>query len=102
MDPQTLDEFSAVSEPVAREMVIGALAGTHQADIAASVTGHLGPGAPTDQDGLIFVGTGWVGGSFDEVSVREYRLVTSGRRERQVEAASIVLRDLMEALDEGR
>ena len=28
---------------------------TPQADIAAAVTGHLGPGAPPEQDGLVFV-----------------------------------------------
>ncbi len=45
-----------VSEPVARAMVEGVLAQTPEADLAAAITGHLGPNAPADQDGLIFVG----------------------------------------------
>ena len=45
-----------VSEAVARAMADGALAHTPEADVAASITGHLGPDAPIDQDGLIFVG----------------------------------------------
>ncbi len=44
-----------VSGEVATAMATGALRATPQADIAASVTGHLGPGAPPDQDGLVFV-----------------------------------------------
>lgn len=36
-------------------MATGALEATPHADIAAAVTGHLGPGAPPEQDGLVFV-----------------------------------------------
>lgn len=45
-----------VSEAVARAMALGALAHTPEADLAASITGHLGPQAPDDQDGLVFIG----------------------------------------------
>lgn len=45
-----------VSEVVARAMALGVLARTPEADIAASITGHLGPNAPDDQDGLLFIG----------------------------------------------
>jgi len=45
-----------VSDAVARAMAIGVLARTPEADLAASITGHLGPDAPSDQDGLIFIG----------------------------------------------
>jgi len=45
-----------VSEIVAREMACGVLTHTPEADIAVSITGHLGPNAPADQDGLIFIG----------------------------------------------
>lgn len=44
-----------VSPEVAAEMAIGALRKTPQADAAAAVTGHLGPGAPPAQDGLVYL-----------------------------------------------
>lgn len=45
-----------VSADVVTRMALGALAITPQADIAAAVTGHLGPGAPEGQDGLVYLG----------------------------------------------
>jgi nicotinamide-nucleotide amidase len=44
-----------VSREVASAMAEGALAATPQADVSAAITGHLGPGAPPGQDGLVFV-----------------------------------------------
>ncbi|WP_010584882.1 CinA family protein [Schlesneria paludicola] len=44
-----------VSEPVALAMALGVLSRTPEADLAAAVTGHLGPNAPTAQDGLVFL-----------------------------------------------
>ncbi|MCS7465567.1 CinA family protein [Stieleria sp. ICT_E10.1] len=54
----TLHQHTAVSAPVAHQMVAGALQMTPHADLAASVTGHLGPNAPPEFDGRIFVGVG--------------------------------------------
>jgi len=51
-----LSDPGAVSEPVARLMAVGVLDRTPEATVSASITGHLGPGAPPDQDGLIYVG----------------------------------------------
>jgi PncC family amidohydrolase len=44
-----------VSRQVATAMATGALKATPQADVSAAITGHLGPGAPPAQDGLVFV-----------------------------------------------
>lgn len=44
-----------VSREVAAAMAEGVLANTPHADFAVSVTGHLGPGAPDGQDGLVFI-----------------------------------------------
>jgi len=45
----------AVSPEVAALMAEKALRMTPEANLAASVTGHLGPHAPPDQDGLVFM-----------------------------------------------
>lgn len=44
-----------VSEAVARAMALGVLEKTPEAQIAASVTGHLGPNAPIEQDGEVWL-----------------------------------------------
>jgi nicotinamide-nucleotide amidase len=54
--PRMIDNFDAVSTKIALEMASRVLARTPEADIALSVTGHLGPDAPRDKDGLVFVG----------------------------------------------
>ena len=50
-----LEVHGAVSEPVAEAMVQGALAQS-DADLALSVTGFAGAGAPGDEAGLVFFG----------------------------------------------
>ena len=97
-----LTRHTAVSEPVGRLMVIGALAKTPEADLAASVTGHLGPNAPPDQDGLVYIGVAkrcLPDAVADVVTVHEYRLTGQDRLARQREAVCLVLNLLIETLD---
>lgn len=58
-----LEDPGPVSRIVAEEMVKRVLERTPHADIAVSVTGHLGPNAPPKQDGLVFLGTAFRSGS---------------------------------------
>jgi PncC family amidohydrolase len=51
-----LEKYTAVSEQVAKAMAAGVLRATPHADVAVSVTGHLGPGAPPELDAVIFIG----------------------------------------------
>jgi nicotinamide-nucleotide amidase len=44
-----------VSEAVARAMAHGVLTHTPEAHVAAAITGHLGPNAPVEQDGLVWM-----------------------------------------------
>lgn len=61
---QTLEQFTAVSEPVAIEMVKGAIEAL-QTDFAISATGLAGPGGGTPD---IPVGTIWIGyGKKDDI-----------------------------------
>lgn len=54
--PEMLRDPGPVSESVARAMAVGVLERTPEAGFAAAITGHLGPNAPSDQDGLIYIG----------------------------------------------
>jgi nicotinamide-nucleotide amidase len=48
-------EIGPVSRTVAEQMCRGVLATTPEADVAASITGHLGPDAPPELDGIAYV-----------------------------------------------
>ena len=48
-----------VSSEVAELMAAGALKMTPESDVAISVTGHLGPNAPADLDGIVFCTIAW-------------------------------------------
>jgi PncC family amidohydrolase len=82
----------AVQAAVAREMVEGALKRTPEAHIAGAITGHLGPNAPKDQDGLIYVAVGWRTSSGVRVQVEESRLRRGTRQKRQLQASLALLR----------
>lgn len=101
-----------VSEIVARLMSIGVLTKTPEADWSAAITGHLGPQAPADEDGLVFIGisqrdAALVGAV--HTTVFEHRLgepIPSGmtaddplRERRQVLAAECVLQTLREQIE---
>jgi len=64
-----------VSAEVASAMAAGALRSTPHADVAAAVTGHLGPGAPPSQDGLVFLAFAWrLAGNSPRVAVKKLDL----------------------------
>ena len=94
-----LQDDGPVSEVVAQAMAAGALAKTAEADIAISITGHLGPAAPPELDGLVIIG----------ISIRDedgnaanashsFRLSSESREQRQQEATLLVLKVLANTL----
>jgi PncC family amidohydrolase len=56
ISPAILKKPGPVSRVVAAEMANRVLQNTPHADLAASVTGHLGPDSPRNQDGLVYIG----------------------------------------------
>tara|TARA_R110002020_G_scaffold50773_1_gene143554 strand:+ start:234 stop:758 length:525 start_codon:yes stop_codon:yes gene_type:complete len=56
---QILETPGPVSEIVARLMAENVLKKTPHADVAVSVTGHLGPDAEKKLDGVVYVGIGY-------------------------------------------
>jgi PncC family amidohydrolase len=103
-----------VSRLVAAEMAERILERTPEADIAASITGHLGPGAPKRQDGLIYVGIAQRANAKQTIAakVKRYLLPThlaglssliDGERRRIVRqraAAEFVLQQIFNHLDQ--
>ena len=55
VESRRIQSQSAVSDTVAIQMAEGVLAKTPEAGIASSITGHLGPGAPSELDGVAFI-----------------------------------------------
>ena len=98
--PRTqIDRFTAVSDTIARRMAVGVLAHTPEAHIAASVTGHLGPDAPHQQDGIIYVGFARrQGDRIADGGAKRYALSERTRLKRQKEAVAIVLNYVVEMI----
>jgi len=97
-----LERHTAVSETVTELMARRVLANTPEADIAAAVTGHLGPNAPPEQDGLVYVAIAVrLRGGNAPVTVHssEHRLAADDRLSRQHEAAGRVLSYLLETIE---
>lgn len=97
-----LDKPGPVSQETACLMAENVLGKTPAANIAASVTGHLGPNAPSRFDGVVFVAVAQRNGAGDPsvLRVRRYRLTSRSRQSRQREAAATVLRAIGKLLDE--
>ena len=55
IDPELLAQFGAVSPQIAEAMAKAVLTSTPEADTSLSITGHLGPKAPPEQDGVVYV-----------------------------------------------
>ena len=100
VSPSSIQQQGVVSKIVAEEMAIGLLEKTPQAIIAASITGHLGPDAPANLDGIVCIGIAQRNAKkakFDVTST-EHELAATGenklRLHRQIEAAALVMTQL--------
>jgi len=96
---EDLARYTAVSEPVARQMAVGVLENTVEADISVAITGHLGPDAPVEQDGVVYVAVAQRQQQTVRVIVVErVVLATSTRGERQREAAAVLFSHLQSCI----
>lgn len=99
VDPGFLQNDGPVSEVVAKAMAVAALTKTEEADVAISITGHLGPDAPPELDGLVIIGISIRNedGNASTVS-HSFLLNSKSREQRQQEAALLVLKVLARTL----
>ncbi|MCD8504194.1 MAG: CinA family protein [Burkholderiaceae bacterium] len=83
---ETLKDFGAVSEPVARQMAAGALAMAPQATLALAVTGIAGPGGGSPDKPVGLVWFGFARRAEDDVIVSSIHRVFVGNRQAVREA----------------
>ncbi len=104
VSPESLENPGAVSQQVVQLMAQGVLSSTEEANVALAVTGHLGPAAPAELDGLIHIGVACQNQSATAseetfTATRPVRMKSSGRLLRQQEAAHEVLATLIDVMD---
>lgn len=90
VDLELIEQFSAESADTTQAMALAVLQKTPEADLAAAITGHLGPQAPESIDGKIFMAIAFR--ESGEVIPLEVQLKQIQRRARQREAAAYLLR----------
>jgi len=92
-----VEQNDAVNAEVARAMAEGAL--DHcQADIALSVTGFAGPGAPGCEEGLVYMACARRG---HETKVEERRFGPIGRGPVRIEALKVLIDMMNEAIGQA-
>ncbi|WP_066794148.1 CinA family protein [Sphingomonas soli] len=94
IDPELIEGAGPVSEAVARAMAEGALRAS-EAQIALSVTGFAGRGAPGDEPGLVHFACARTG---RETAHREEHFGDVGRGPARIECIRVGLEMLSEAL----
>ncbi len=99
VDGHAVEKFTAVSAPVAHQMAQGVLKQTPEADIAVSITGHLGPDAPEGLDGVVFIGVAREIKGKVAVRVHQHPLATGTRAKRLTEATACVIQAAIDAVN---
>ena len=94
-----LKRFSAESAEATCQMAEAVLKKTPEANLAAAITGHLGPQAPVEIDGKIFMAIALRMQDRIEVHELEQKLAQADRRARQFEAATCLLRFVEQTLN---
>jgi PncC family amidohydrolase len=98
------EQIGPVSEQVAGQMCRGVLDRTPEADVAAAVTGHLGPDAPPELDGVVYVAAGRRGLApfIDRHRLPHHRPpMLTLRQHRQREATALVLLALLAVINDS-
>ena len=86
-----IEAHTAESPETSLAMAIGILERTPEAEIAAAITGHLGPGAPPEKDGVVHIGIASRTGEGQKTAWESFTLESTGRVQRQQEAVEAML-----------
>lgn len=85
---QVLRDHGAVSREVAEQMAQGVLRITDHATMAASITGHLGPGAPAALDGVAWCTVAFRSAG-NEIHTDSRKLVLNPRNDGKADAVAV-------------
>jgi len=98
--PESLIQQCTTESPeVTQAMCCEALQKTPEATIAAAITGHLGPNAPTQIDGIVFISIARrINGAIVQVTCVRRELHTTERIARQVEASQLVTKLILSSI----
>lgn len=103
--PATLSDPGPVGTVVTQLMVQNAMAKTPEADLALSITGHLGPHAPPELDGVVFISIAWRKATGSRPATKCHRFQckrTDSRAVRQRAVIEHALKLLGNALDSAK
>lgn len=99
VDSAKIESFTTESSQVTEDMSKNVLFKTPESDVSAAVTGHLGPGAPSELDGVVFVAVSVRSNSTIRcISANSIKLKSDNRSERQEEAVIVVLDQVLDAV----
>ncbi len=95
----TINQYTAESPEITQAMCEQVLRITPEATVAAAVTGHLGPNAPDDLDGIIFIAVARrINDQIVHVTCLKRQLSETERVARQIEASRMVVKILQSSL----
>ena len=87
-----IETHTAESPEVSLAMALGVLDCTPEATLSAAITGHLGPGAPPEKDGVVYVAVAKRDGEKRVTMWESFTLESLERSARQEEAAKTMLK----------
>ncbi|MEM6688796.1 MAG: CinA family protein [Planctomycetota bacterium] len=96
VDKETIEKLTAESAPVAHQLVSGIMQKTPMATLGLAITGHLGPGALPEVDGVVYIGTAARDRDDLKINVHANQLAKPKRIGRRNEAVQIALRLISE------
>lgn len=98
--PETLiEQYTPESPEVTQAMCRAVLQKTPEATLAAAITGHLGPDAPAEKDGVVYISVARrVDNQILQVTCLRRRLTKADRVARQIEASQLVIKQLLSSM----
>jgi nicotinamide-nucleotide amidase len=94
-----IEQYTAESAEVTQAMAREVLAKTPEATISAAITGHFGPDAPQEMDGVVFIAVSRrVADKIVQVTCIRRELAQTDRLSRQLEASQLVIKQIQSSL----